>query len=148
MNRSGLPYFTKGPVVKGFGRGSKQLGCPTANFPDNIVNELPDGIETGVYFGFAQVDKGDVHKMVMSIGWNPFYQNKTKSMETHIMHEYESDFYDQELKIIILGFLRPEKNFNSLNELIIAIKSDIAQSNEKLDQAEFAMYKHDPFFSK
>lgn len=26
-----LPYFSRGVVVKGFGRGSKQLGIPTGN---------------------------------------------------------------------------------------------------------------------
>lgn len=26
---NGLPYFCTGPIVKGFGRGSKELGCPT-----------------------------------------------------------------------------------------------------------------------
>ena len=35
---------------------------------------------TGVYYGWASVDGGDIHKMVMSIGWNPYYKNKTKSM--------------------------------------------------------------------
>lgn len=29
---SKLPYFTQGEVVKGFGRGSKDLGIPTGNF--------------------------------------------------------------------------------------------------------------------
>lgn len=24
-----LPHFCSGPIVKGFGRGSKELGCPT-----------------------------------------------------------------------------------------------------------------------
>lgn len=24
-----LPYFCVGPIIKGFGRGSKELGCPT-----------------------------------------------------------------------------------------------------------------------
>ncbi|KAJ8962542.1 hypothetical protein NQ318_000934 [Aromia moschata] len=92
MLGKGLPHFAKGEVVKGFGRGSKELGCPTANFPVEVVNGLPTDIDTGIYYGFASVDKGDVHKMVLSIGWNPFYQNKVKSMETHILHEYDSDF--------------------------------------------------------
>jgi FAD synthase len=29
MAMKGLPYFTVGKVVKGFGRGSKELGIPT-----------------------------------------------------------------------------------------------------------------------
>jgi len=36
-------------------------------------------LPTGVYFGFAKV-RGQVHKMVMSCGWNPYYKNKKKSM--------------------------------------------------------------------
>ena len=51
-----------------------------ANFPIEVVRSLPKEIGTGVYFGWAQVEKGPVHKMVMSIGWNPYYQNKEKSM--------------------------------------------------------------------
>lgn len=143
---SRLPHFAKGIVVKGFGRGSKDLGCPTANFPVEVVNKLPGEIETGVYFGFAQVNNGEIHKMVMSIGWNPFYQNTTKSMETHILHEYESDFYGQELKVAVLGYLRPEKNFSSLNDLIVAIKNDIMEAKTELDKAEYAKYKQDTFF--
>ena len=30
-----LPVF-KGPIVKGFGRGSTELGFPTANFADEV----------------------------------------------------------------------------------------------------------------
>lgn len=29
MGSESLPYFARGEVVKGFGRGSKQLGIPT-----------------------------------------------------------------------------------------------------------------------
>lgn len=146
MDRPGLPHFAKGIVVKGFGRGSKELGCPTANFPVEVVNNLPPEVETGVYFGFAQVNMGEIYEMVMSIGWNPFYQNSTKSMETHILHEYENDFYGQELRVVILGYLRPEKNFSSLNELIEAIKNDILQAKNELDKAHYAQYKNHIFF--
>ncbi|KAJ8036616.1 Riboflavin kinase [Holothuria leucospilota] len=55
-----LPYFTKGKVVKGFGRGSKELGIPTANFPEEVVAKLPASFSTGVYFGWAKVDDGFV----------------------------------------------------------------------------------------
>lgn len=65
-------------VVKGFGRGGKQLGCPTANMcPADLGAQLED-LETGIYFGWCSVGsngKGP-YKAVTSIGWNPFYQNK------------------------------------------------------------------------
>lgn len=52
----------------------------SANFPVNVVDNLPEAISTGIYFGWASVDHGPVYKMVMSIGWNPFYKNTKKSM--------------------------------------------------------------------
>ena len=51
-----------------------------ANFPIDVVDNLPEAISTGIYYGWASVDRGPVYKMVMSIGWNPFYNNTKKSM--------------------------------------------------------------------
>ena len=51
-----------------------------ANFPESVVESLPADLPTGIYYGWAQVDDGDVHKMVMSVGWNPYYNNEKKSM--------------------------------------------------------------------
>lgn len=45
-----------------------------------MVKSLPDSFKPGVYYGWANVDHGPVYKMVMSIGWNPFYDNKEKSI--------------------------------------------------------------------
>lgn len=36
--------------------------------------------------------------------------------ETHIIHTFDSDFYGAELSVVILGFLRPEKNYPSLGK--------------------------------
>ena len=52
----------------------------SANFPPNVVDRLPADIEGGVYCGWASVDNGPVYKMVLSIGWNPYYHNTKKSM--------------------------------------------------------------------
>jgi hypothetical protein len=45
-----------------------------------VVDTLPSDMETGIYYGYAKVDGGPVYKMVMSIGWNPYYKNVKKSM--------------------------------------------------------------------
>lgn len=52
----------------------------SANFPESVVDSLPADINTGIYYGWARVGNGDIHKMVMSIGWNPYYKNTKKSM--------------------------------------------------------------------
>lgn len=54
--------------------------CYLANFPEQVVDNLPADVSTGIYYGWASVGNGDVHKMVVSIGWNPYYKNTKKSM--------------------------------------------------------------------
>lgn len=132
----GSPLFMKGLVVKGFGRGSKDLGIPTANFSEEVVAALPEQFPTGVYYAWARIDNGDVHKAVLSVGYNPFYKNKTKSIETHIIHQFDNDFYGQCLRIVFCGYTRPQENYTSKEELIAAIKNDIKEANENLDKKE------------
>ncbi|KAK9891090.1 hypothetical protein WA026_013411 [Henosepilachna vigintioctopunctata] len=145
--KSYLPFFCSGTVIKGFGRGSKELGIPTANFPEQVVNSLPKEMSTGVYYGYAEVDNGPVYKMVMSVGWNPYYKNEKKSMETHIIHVFDEDFYGKTLKVAILDYIRPERDFNSLEALIETINNDIAVANVNLDKPEFISFKTNEFFS-
>lgn len=170
-NTMQFPHYASGTVVKGFGRGSKQLGVPTANFPDSVVNVLPDEFQQGVYYGWAQVDSGTVYKMVMSVGNNPYYNNEKRTMETYIMHEFGHDFYGSNLKVVITGYIRPMtsykslgKHFNSIfellmnklfsikfiykDDLIAAIHKDISDAKAALDLPENEKYKNDEFFNQ
>ncbi|XP_040928466.1 riboflavin kinase [Betta splendens] len=142
-----LPYFCRGEVIRGFGRGSKELGIPTANFADSVVDKLPADISTGIYYGWACVGNGDIHKMVMSIGWNPYYKNTKKSMETHVIHKFKEDFYGAVLSVVMVGYIRPERTFNSLEALIEAINSDIEEAKVKLDLPEHLRLREDNFFT-
>ncbi|KAM7362540.1 riboflavin kinase isoform 2-T2 [Cochliomyia hominivorax] len=142
-----LPFFASGEIVAGFGRGSKELGIPTANYPLEVVKSLPESFKPGVYFGWANVNNGPVYKMVMSIGWNPFYDNKEKSIETHILHEFNRDLYGCLLKVCIVGYLRPEQNFKSLEDLIACIKNDIAYAEDVLESNDtFKQLQNHQFF--
>jgi len=142
-----LPHYAQGPIVKGFGRGSTELGFPTANFADEVIEALPEALIGGIYWGLAQVDDGQVYDMVMSIGWNPFYENKKRAMETHIVHKFdEADLYGRQLKVIILGFIRPEQNFDSLEALIDAIRKDIEEGKKRGSEESWAEYRADPCF--
>ncbi|XP_068127518.1 riboflavin kinase [Hyperolius riggenbachi] len=142
---SALPYYCRGEVVRGFGRGSKELGIPTANFPEDVVDDLPADLTTGIYYGWGCVGDGEVYKMVMSIGWNPYYKNTKKSAETHIIHQFDEDFYGEMLSTVIVGYIRPERSFDSLDALIAAIHGDIEEAKKQLDQPEFRKLK-DKYF--
>lgn len=72
------------------------LFLSTANLPDSSIAPYATTLSTGVHYGFARVvplssseagssssDDAAVHDvvwpMVMSIGWNPFYNNTTRT---------------------------------------------------------------------
>ncbi|XP_033350051.1 riboflavin kinase [Bombus vosnesenskii] len=147
MSTKSIPYFLSGSVVRGFGRGSKALGIPTANLEDEVVNNLPGDLSTGIYYGWASIDR-QTYKMVASIGWNPFYKNEKKTVEIHLMHKFENDFYGKQIKAVFTGYVRPEKDFTSEEELIRAIKDDITIAKEQLQKPDMAVYKDNSFFKE
>lgn len=90
-------------------------------------------------------DRGAIYPMVMSIGWNPYYKNTVRSIEVHIMHHFETDFYDSHMNVSILGFIRPEYDYVSKDSLIEDIKTDINVAGESLARKAYARYKDEPF---
>jgi len=145
---SHLPVFAGGEVIRGFGRGSKELGIPTANFPDDVVDALPAEIKTGIFFGWAMIDVGPIYPMVVSIGWNPFYNNEKRTIETHVLHEFKEDFYGRHLRVAITGFIRPEKNYDSVDKLVEDIHNDIRIAKERLEKEEHQVIKQHDFFAR
>lgn len=97
-----------------------------------------------VYVGWARINDPQlpdasrgVHKAVLSIGWNPFYDNKQRTVEAYICHEIPGDFYGAQMQLLICGFLRPQANFDSMEQLIEAITADVEFGKELLDDAAF-----------
>jgi riboflavin kinase len=72
--------------------------------------------------------------MVMSIGYNPFYKNAVRSAEVHVLHDFEKDFYGSEMAISILGYIRPELDYVSLEALVEDIKTDIEVARRSLER--------------
>ncbi|KAJ3281766.1 riboflavin kinase [Borealophlyctis nickersoniae] len=138
-----FPIFLKGAVSRGFGRGSKELGIPTANLPEAVAESAGETLKTGIYYGWAAVGAGDagVHAMVMSYGWNPYYKNEKRSAEVHIMHDFKRDFYGEELRIIITGYIRPEKDYTTLDALIEDINTDIRVAHKSLARPAYSQLK-------
>ncbi|KAJ9667397.1 riboflavin kinase [Coniosporium apollinis] len=161
-----FPLKLSGKVIKGFGRGSKELGIPTANIPlSGLSVGGQEGMESGIYFGWAgleapRADGPDsreassrspasaderVHPMVMSVGWNPYYKNTVRSVEVHIMHSFPTDFYGSHLNLLVLGFIRPEYDYVSKEALVDDIKEDIEVTRRSLARPAYAKYRDDEY---
>jgi len=102
-------------VVHGFKRGSKELGFPTANLDMQQLGETGEQMSTGIYYGYA-ILRGVDHPTVVSVGWNPFYQNEKKTVEAYLLAQLD-DFYGEQIKLLLYGYLRDECNFSGLGEL-------------------------------
>ncbi|KAH8897061.1 riboflavin kinase [Thozetella sp. PMI_491] len=150
------PLRMEGKVISGFGRGSKELGIPTANLPvDSSVTPWIADIKSGVYFGWAALRLPAAHPnqatadsaesaqasssfslypMVMSIGYNPFYKNTVRSAEVHVLHQFAEDFYGVEMRLLLAGFIREEKDYSGLEALIEDINIDCDVARKSLDR--------------
>jgi FAD synthase len=104
----------------------------------------------GIYWGFCRVgDDASIYKTACSIGYNPYYGNSRKTVEPHLIAPPQDDrrhgsscgesllgdFYDQPIRLSLVGYLRPELPFEGLDNLIKAIKQDILDA-ERLGDGE------------
>ncbi|KAG9567827.1 riboflavin kinase, partial [Aureobasidium melanogenum] len=142
-----FPLKLNGEVVKGFGRGSKELGIPTANIPlSGLTVGGHDDIESGVYYGYCSLSSTSrIYPQVMSIGWNPFYKNTVRSVEVHVLEKFDADFYGAHMNLVILGFIRPEYDYVSKESLIEDIEFDVAVARRCLEREGYAKFKEDPY---
>lgn len=117
-----MNLFT-GNVVPGFGRGSKNLGCPTAN----LDVPVPDGIRSGVWAVVAILNNVR-YIAVANVGVSPFYNDHTERIiEVHLLDYHGEDFYDQRLTVMLTDWIREERSdFNSEEELKECIQNDIS----------------------
>ncbi|MDO4908879.1 MAG: bifunctional riboflavin kinase/FAD synthetase [Corynebacterium sp.] len=137
----GRPYAVTGTVARGAGRGGRELGFPTANFyfPDTVA--LP---EDGVYCGWFRVvsfpnkeeRRGDVVRGVryptaISVGTNPTFGDAVRSVEAHVLGR-DADLYDSIATVEFVDFLRSMEKFDSVDELLSAIRSDVDNALRKL----------------
>jgi len=115
----------------------------------NEIEEKLADLVSGVYYGWAEfIPSPDMEKdeevqfntkfpMVMSIGFNPYFNNKYKTAEAHIMKKFEHDFYGSVLKVSILGFIRNEADFTKFSHLIEAIHNDVQLVKDLLSEHSF-----------
>jgi riboflavin kinase/FMN adenylyltransferase len=116
----GYNYFLQGEVVHGKKMG-KTISFPTANIKVNHSDKLIP--RKGVYLVGVEVEGFKGHGM-MNIGTNPTTdKDDNLKLEVNIFN-FDKDIYGKTIKVEFMERLRDEKKFNSIEELIDAIKND------------------------
>lgn len=161
------PLRLSAPVVRGFGRGSTQLGFPTANLDPGVIGlETLQSLRRGVYFGWATrpsaaAGGGDNDgaaaspagvpplPCVLNVGVRPTVEGTAGgdlTVEAHLMDwTGQPEFYGENLRVLVLGFIRPEARFSGIIALKERIAADIGVARAVLASPECAAAAGDPF---
>jgi riboflavin kinase / FMN adenylyltransferase len=116
----GTPYTVRGVVTFGAGRGH-DLGYPTANLAVSPVKLLPPD---GVYRVTGRHDGRDYFGLV-SIGTNPTFDGTARTVEAWLL-DFNGALYGEELSLRTFRFVRAQRRFESVDELIAQMRDDAA----------------------
>jgi riboflavin kinase/FMN adenylyltransferase len=125
----GHPFEARGIVVTGDQRG-RQLGFPTANV------EVPNSIclpADGVYAGWYLRPDGTRQPCAMNLGRRPtFYEHANHSLlEAHLLN-FNGDLYGESARVQFTHFLRSERKFDGIQNLISQLQLDIQHAHTVL----------------
>ena len=116
----GSRYAIEGRIESGNHIGAG-MGFPTVNLP------IPDGTAVplfGVYASDVVID-GVRYRGATNIGVHPTVgENEKPLCETFLLDFGEGDLYDKRVRCELKAFIRPEKRFNSVEELTEQIRLD------------------------
>jgi riboflavin kinase/FMN adenylyltransferase len=114
----GHSYELCGAVEVGFGRGH-DLDFPTANI--SVPGKLLP--KDGVYAAVARYDGRD-HAALVSIGTNPQFDGMHRTIEGWL-RDFHGTIYGHELVVRELRYLRDQRVFGSVDELIAQMRTDL-----------------------
>lgn len=121
----GRPWCVSGVVARGRGLG-RQWGVPTAN------------IDLGEYlrpkFGVYAIEAGRLGEAltvrgVANIGLRPTVAGESDVFEAHLF-DFARDIYGQEWQFALTRFIRPERRFDSPDDLKAQIARDIENARK------------------
>lgn len=116
----GRPFSIYEEVKAGRGEGA-DLGFQTANLELPVNRQV---LAEGVYASYAIVN-GKRYKAAVSVGVSPVFAEKsTATCEVHIL-DFSGNIYGDMIEVEFIEFLRPMIKFDSTEELIRTVMSNI-----------------------
>ncbi len=121
-------YSLRGTVVEGDKRG-RTIGFPTANIgkvhPDKLIPK------NGVYVVKVKFG-GETFGGMMNIGYRPTFKNTSELIMEVFIFDFDKNIYNIEVEIEFLKYLRAEKKFSSVDELIKQLNKDKEEAKKFL----------------
>jgi riboflavin kinase / FMN adenylyltransferase len=120
----GHPFVVRGEVVKGDQRG-RELGYPTANVPTRGMLAAP---ADGVYAGWLRrLDEaaGTSLPAAISVGTNPTFDGRERRVEAYVLDRDDLELYGVEVEVSFVARIRGMLRFDSVDELLDAMRSDV-----------------------
>ena len=120
----GYPYFVMGEVVRGNQIG-RTMEVRTVNLLAEESKFLPcNGVDqTSVRTGDGE------YRGITNIWYSPTVRSDREITEETHLFGFDQELYGKTIKVIFERFIRPEKKFNSLNDLKKQIALDISEVN-------------------
>lgn len=119
-------YRLVGQIESGHGRG-RDLGYPTANLA--AENLVPGD---GIYATYLHGPDDSVLPAATSIGTRPTFDDEGRTVEAHVLDRENLSLYGAPVELEFVEFLRPEREFESADELVDQMEKDVEQTREVL----------------
>ncbi|RII08005.1 Riboflavin biosynthesis protein RibF [Streptomyces sp. YIM 130001] len=126
----GRPHRVEGVVVRGAQRG-RELGFPTANVETLPHTAIP---ADGVYAGWLEV-AGEAMPAAISVGTNPQFDGTERTVEAYAIDRVGLDLYGLHVAVDFLAFVRGQRKFDSLEQLLEAMGEDVKRCRELIGAA-------------
>jgi len=121
-------YSIEGVVKRGDARG-RELGYPTANLTLGDYQRP----KYGIYAVRVTLEDGSEHPGVASLGVRPTFEPPQELLEAHLFG-FGGDLYGRKIAVALHAFIRDEKKFESLDELVAEMREDEAAARSLLAQ--------------
>ena len=124
----GHSYTLSGRVMDGKHIG-RTMGYPTANVAIPRGKVLP---AFGVYACWMQAGVC-IYPAVVNVGRHPTLPEGSVTVEAYVLDQ-ELSLYGQKVRLLFLDFLRPEKKFDSVEQLKQQIDRDAQEARDYFDE--------------
>ena len=119
-------FAIEGVVQRGDARG-RELGYPTANLTLGDYQRP----KYGIYAVRVTLDDGSEHPGVASLGIRPTFDPPSELLEAHLFN-FDRDLYGRRIEVALRAFIREEKKFESLDDLVAHMRDDEAAARKLL----------------